>query len=131
LDAATCERMVGHEHCPVQAADLVGAARATLTVVLAEEETVQHEPPIADGDMARRQRYLVGNPGGAGTHSVHRDAKRAAHLVPCVHGVHCMLIVRGIPRRHPHARHLRRPARRVGPRRVGSWRRVLVLRFEL
>src|SRR3954467_584153 len=74
LEASTPERATGHEHSPVQRPELIIAARPTLLVVLAEDEAVEHEIPASLHRMNRRQADGIGNPGGARSHAVHRDA---------------------------------------------------------
>ena len=75
LKPATGQLVAGHEHAPVQASELTVTSRVALLVVLAVDETVQHQFPIPGHEVFRRHRDGIGNPRRARTHAVHRDAE--------------------------------------------------------
>ena len=66
-----------HQHPPVDAAGLVGAARAALVVELQEGIAVNHQYPRAGHHVPRPHRGRIRQPGGTGAHPGHGDTERA------------------------------------------------------
>ena len=52
VQLSSAELATGHDHRPVEASPLARAARATLAIVLPEQESVNHDHPVSRHEMA-------------------------------------------------------------------------------
>ena len=94
MERAAADLAHRHQHAPVDAAELVGAAGAALVVVLQEGVAVDHQHPRAGHEMPRPHRRGVRQPSGAGAHAGHRDAERAfGHVGHGGHTTHSMMLL--------------------------------------
>ena len=115
VQSAAGELAHRHQHAPVDAPDLVVAARAALVIVLEEGVAVGHQDPGTRHDVPGPHGRGVGEPGGTGAHAGHGNAEgalRHATLTGHAHG-----IARG---------QRRRKVRSVGRRRCGALGRVVM-----